>query len=307
MVRVTGYGQTGPYAPARRLRLDRRGDGRPALRHRRARPAAGPRRHLASATRSRRPSPPRHPGRPARPRAHRPRPGRRLGDLRGGAGDDGVADPRVGRRPATCASAPARSCRTSRRPTSTRPPTAEILIAANQDTVFRRLATVMGRPELADDPRYATHGARGANQAELDALIADWTATQPGARAARRAARRPACRPAASTAPPTCSPTRTSPPARRSCAVPAPRARRAADAERRAEAVRRPRARSAGPGPALGQHNDEVYGDAARPQRRRARRPRLGRGHLSMAGLDEDYAAAGFARRLGWGGGRRWC
>ena len=27
-------------------------------------------------------------------------------------------------------------------------------------------------PELADDPRYATHGARGANQAELDERIA---------------------------------------------------------------------------------------------------------------------------------------
>ena len=33
----------------------------------------------------------------------------------------------------------------------------------------------MGRPELADDPRYATHAARGANQAELDDLINDWT------------------------------------------------------------------------------------------------------------------------------------
>lgn len=50
-----------------------------------------------------------------------------------------------------------------------------LLIGANQDTVFRRLAEVMGQPELASDPRYATHTARGANQAELDALIARWT------------------------------------------------------------------------------------------------------------------------------------
>ena len=57
----------------------------------------------------------------------------------------------------------------------------DILIAANQDTVFRRLCDVMGRPELAEDPRYATHGARGANQAELDALVGAWTATQPNA------------------------------------------------------------------------------------------------------------------------------
>jgi formyl-CoA transferase len=61
-------------------------------------------------------------------------------------------------------------------------PTADgklLLIAANQDTVFRRLAGAMGRPGLAEDARYATHGARGAHQAELDALIGDWTRTVP--------------------------------------------------------------------------------------------------------------------------------
>lgn len=52
-----------------------------------------------------------------------------------------------------------------------------ILIAANQDTVFARLATAMGRPELISDKRYATHGARGENQSELDSLIADYTIT----------------------------------------------------------------------------------------------------------------------------------
>lgn len=52
-----------------------------------------------------------------------------------------------------------------------------VLIAANQDGVFRRLADVMGRPELATDPRFATHTARGERQAELDALISDWTAS----------------------------------------------------------------------------------------------------------------------------------
>ncbi len=53
-----------------------------------------------------------------------------------------------------------------------------ILIAANQDTVFGRLAQAMGQPQLAKDPRYATHVARGAHQAELDALIAEWTRTK---------------------------------------------------------------------------------------------------------------------------------
>ena len=59
-------------------------------------------------------------------------------------------------------------------------PTADgqmVLIAANHDVVFGRLAGAMGRPELADDPRYATHGARGEHQVELDDLIAEWTAT----------------------------------------------------------------------------------------------------------------------------------
>ena len=57
----------------------------------------------------------------------------------------------------------------------------EILIAANQDAVFRRLCEAMGRPELADHPGYRTHTARGEHQAELDALIADWTRTHDAA------------------------------------------------------------------------------------------------------------------------------
>ncbi len=51
------------------------------------------------------------------------------------------------------------------------------LISGNQDTVWRRLAKAMGQPELGDDPRFATHIARGDNQAELDEIIAAWTAT----------------------------------------------------------------------------------------------------------------------------------
>jgi formyl-CoA transferase len=52
-----------------------------------------------------------------------------------------------------------------------------ILIAANQDTVFKRLAEAMGRADLATDSRYATHSARGTNQKELDELISTWTRT----------------------------------------------------------------------------------------------------------------------------------
>ena len=51
----------------------------------------------------------------------------------------------------------------------------DYLIGANQDSVFLRLCEAMSRPELATDPRYATHQARGERQAELDALIEAWT------------------------------------------------------------------------------------------------------------------------------------
>lgn len=56
-----------------------------------------------------------------------------------------------------------------------------VVIAANQDTVFRRLCAAMGRPELATDDRFANHVARGRNQDELDKIIADWASErEPG-------------------------------------------------------------------------------------------------------------------------------
>jgi formyl-CoA transferase len=54
-----------------------------------------------------------------------------------------------------------------------------VLIAANQDTVFRRLCAAMGQAELADDPAFASHQARGEHQQRLDDLIARWTASLP--------------------------------------------------------------------------------------------------------------------------------
>jgi crotonobetainyl-CoA:carnitine CoA-transferase CaiB-like acyl-CoA transferase len=56
-----------------------------------------------------------------------------------------------------------------------------VVIGANADGVFRRLAAAMDRPDLADDPRYATHRARGANQQDLDGTIAAWTEALPAA------------------------------------------------------------------------------------------------------------------------------
>ncbi|MCV7422201.1 CoA transferase [Mycobacterium yunnanensis] len=58
-------------------------------------------------------------------------------------------------------------------------PTADgswVVIAANQDTVFRRLCSAMGRPELATDARFADHISRGRNQDAIDEIIGAWAA-----------------------------------------------------------------------------------------------------------------------------------
>ena len=53
----------------------------------------------------------------------------------------------------------------------------EFLIGANQDAVFERLCEAMGMPELAQAEDFATHQARGRNQAKLDEIISEWTRT----------------------------------------------------------------------------------------------------------------------------------
>lgn len=61
-------------------------------------------------------------------------------------------------------------------------PTADgrwIAIGANANQIFRRFTAVMGRPELADDPRFAGNRERSAHGAEIDAIVAGWTATVP--------------------------------------------------------------------------------------------------------------------------------
>lgn len=53
----------------------------------------------------------------------------------------------------------------------------EYLIGANQDSVFARLCQAMGKPELAKDERYSTHLARARHLRELDDIIAEWSRT----------------------------------------------------------------------------------------------------------------------------------
>jgi len=52
------------------------------------------------------------------------------------------------------------------------------VIGANQDTVFKRLCAAMEKPELFEDERYSSHINRGANQDELDDIINEWTKTK---------------------------------------------------------------------------------------------------------------------------------
>ena len=50
-----------------------------------------------------------------------------------------------------------------------------VLLAANNDAIFQRLATAMGHAEWAEDERYATQLARGERVNEMDALVEAWT------------------------------------------------------------------------------------------------------------------------------------
>ncbi|MET4578278.1 CaiB/BaiF CoA transferase family protein [Ottowia thiooxydans] len=50
-----------------------------------------------------------------------------------------------------------------------------VLIAANNDAIFQRLATAMGHAEWVSDVRYGTQRARGARVEEVDALVTTWT------------------------------------------------------------------------------------------------------------------------------------
>jgi crotonobetainyl-CoA:carnitine CoA-transferase CaiB-like acyl-CoA transferase len=50
-----------------------------------------------------------------------------------------------------------------------------IAIACANDDEWRRLAVIMGRPELGDDIRFQTLAVRKANEDELEAVIMQWT------------------------------------------------------------------------------------------------------------------------------------
>jgi len=58
-----------------------------------------------------------------------------------------------------------------------------IIIGANGDSIFKRLCEKMDRPEMADDPRLADNAGRVEHEAEIDAVIAQWTGSLDSATA----------------------------------------------------------------------------------------------------------------------------
>lgn len=53
-----------------------------------------------------------------------------------------------------------------------------IVIGANADALFKRLMVAIGRPDLADDPRFADNPSRSREAQYLDGVIGIWTAQQ---------------------------------------------------------------------------------------------------------------------------------
>lgn len=98
-----------------------------------------------------------------------------------------------------------------------------VLIAGNGDAIFQRLMQRIERTDLGDDPELAHNDGRARRAHELDAAIGAWTAQRDIGRACSRPCARPACRPGASTAWPISRKTRTTRPAAPSpgCARPA--------------------------------------------------------------------------------------
>lgn len=61
-----------------------------------------------------------------------------------------------------------------------------VIIGGNADSIFQRLMRTAGRPDMADDARFATNAGRVAHAPEIDAAISAWTATLDAAEVLRQ-------------------------------------------------------------------------------------------------------------------------
>ena len=62
----------------------------------------------------------------------------------------------------------------------------ELIVTAGNDAQFRKLCEVLGAPELADDPRFASNAGRTANRDELRPLLVERLAGPVRGRVVRR-------------------------------------------------------------------------------------------------------------------------
>ena len=54
-----------------------------------------------------------------------------------------------------------------------------VIVAANSDHLFKRLAVAIGREEWLENPRFNTHESRGQNQDEIEGLVGEWVKVNP--------------------------------------------------------------------------------------------------------------------------------
>lgn len=52
-----------------------------------------------------------------------------------------------------------------------------LVLAANGDSIFQRLMQAIGRPDVADDPRFKHNDGRAAASDELDEILGNWSAS----------------------------------------------------------------------------------------------------------------------------------
>ena len=137
-----------------------------------------------------------HPGRAAAPRPHRRGAARR--DLAAVEPAVGAGEPGLGlrRRPASCRASWATPIRPSRRTRCIDVADGRFVVAVGNDRQFAALCAVVERPELAEDPRFATNADRVRNRAELNRELSPALArararsgSTPCARSACRAGR----------------------------------------------------------------------------------------------------------------------
>jgi len=56
-----------------------------------------------------------------------------------------------------------------------------VVIGGNGDSIYQRLMRAIGRPEMAEDARYASNAKRVENEREIDAAISAWTGARDAA------------------------------------------------------------------------------------------------------------------------------